>query len=321
MKRCVCIALMLLGHYLISSQSFFIPSDTLNQKRVYSSLGIAAIASTTFAIGLYNTWYKKFDVEPFHFFNDWGEWNHMDKAGHIQTAYFQSLLCYKGAVWTGMNKKNSILTGFVCGMIFQTTVEVFDGFSSKWGFSIPDMVANVSGAGVFALQQKYWNEQRISIKISSIPIHYSPSPIYSDDKAGSSSLFNRSNNLYGSNFFERYLKDYNAQTYWASVNVNSFLAKGNGWPKWLNIAFGLGAENLYGGFENAWIENNYSFALNNETYPRYRQFFLSLDVDFAKLNPKSPFLRTLCSGLNIFKMPSPAIEFNTEGRIVLHLLR
>ena len=321
MLRCIFTTLILQVTCLLSSQSFFTPSDTLNKNRVVASLAITSAASTTFAIGLYNTWYSKFEKESFHFFNDWGEWNHMDKAGHVHTAYFQSLLCYKGAKWTGMNKKNSILTGFVCGMIFQTTVEVFDGFSSKWGFSVPDMASNLSGAGIFALQQYYWDEQRIAIKISSIPIDYSSAPIYSLDGSSTTTLDIRSKSLFGNNFFERYLKDYNAQTYWASLNIHSFLGEKKIWPKWLNLAVGFGSENLFGGFENSWMENNKSYVLNKDVFPRYNQLFLSLDIDFTKINIKNSFLKSLFSGLNIFKVPAPAIEFNTEGRIIFHLLR
>ncbi len=321
MLRWVFITLISVGLHPLLCQSFFTAADTLNKNRVFASLAITSVTSTTFAIGLYNTWYKKFETGPFHFFNDLNEWNQMDKAGHIHTAYFQSLLCYKGARWTGMSKKSSIWTGFLSGMIFQTTVEVFDGFSSKWGFSFPDMMANISGGGIFALQQHYWNDQRISIKISSIPKEYSNSALKSDDGSSFTTLQKRSQNLFGNNFFERYLKDYNAQTYWASLNVYSFLGENNVWPKWLNLAVGFGSENLYGGFENSWTENNKSYTLKNDAFPRYRQFYLSFDIDFTKLKSKSPFIKTLFSGLNIFKVPAPALEINTEGRIVFHLLR
>ena len=313
--------IILFGALTISCQSFFTPSDPLNKKRVYVAAGSTAVVSSSFAIGLYNTWYKKYPRQGFHLFNDWDEWAFMDKAGHLHTAYFQSLLCYKGAKWTGINKKNSIITGVICGMLFQSTIEVFDGFSSKWGFSITDMVANLSGSATFAFQQHYWNDQRIRIKISSIPINYSKAPILSDDYKAVSSLSNRAASLFGRTYFESFLKDYNAQTYWASVNIHSFFPEGNNWPKWLNLAFGYGAQNLYGGYKNSWAEGSNTFSLNSADYPRYNQFFLSFDLDFNKLNTKNPFLKTLFSGLNIFKIPSPTIEINTEGRIVFHLFK
>ena len=89
------------------------------------------------------------------------EWKQVDKVGHIYTAYLQGVLCYKGAQWVGLSEGQSIATGIICGSLFQTTIEVMDGFSTQWGFSIGDFAANALGVGAFALQQKYWGEQRI----------------------------------------------------------------------------------------------------------------------------------------------------------------
>lgn len=297
------------------------PSDTLISKKFNAALGFGVATYTGFSIGLYNTWYKKFDQSSFHLFNDWGEWNQMDKAGHIHTAYLQGVLCYKGTKWTGMNKDNSILTGMICGTLFQTTIEIMDGYSSKWGFSLGDIGANLAGTGIFAAQQYYWNDQRISLKVSSIPIHYPEYILVSDDGKTQSSLAMRARNLYGKNYLENFLKDYNAQTYWASINIHSFLDTNNKWPKWLNLALGYGAENMFGGFNNHWAENNTLFYLDAIRYPRMRQFYIGFDLDLPKLNPKNPILKTVCSVFNIFKIPSPALEINTEGQIKFHFLR
>lgn len=305
----------------ICSQSFFSPSDTLNKTRVYAALGVTTAVSTSFAIGLYNTWYAKYEKEPFHFFNDMGEWRYMDKVGHIHTAYFQGYLSYKGAKWTGLDNRKSIMTGIICSTIFQGTVEMFDAYSAKWGFSIGDMAANITGTTIFATQQYLWNEQKIIIKISSFPKSYSTNPIISIDGNSTTDLKTRTNELFGRGYFERYLKDYNAQTYWASFNLHALLREGNRWPSWLNIAVGYGAENLYGGFDNTWSTNGRTFALDTEKYPRISQFYISPDIDFSKIKTKSPFLKSLFTGLNIFKMPSPAIEINTNGQILFHLFK
>jgi len=319
-RNTLLISIFILMNVIGKTQSFLVPADTLNKKRFNTALAFTATTYTAFSVGLYNIWYRKFDQGPFHLYNDLGEWGHMDKLGHVHTAYLQGVLCYQGARWTGLNKKKSILTGMICGTLFQSTIEVMDGFSSKWGFSLPDIAANVTGTSVFALQQHYWDEQRISIKVSSIPKQYSRSAIYSNDGSAFSSADDRANDLFGNNYFEQFLKDYNAQTYWASVNVHSFLADGNKWPQWLNVAVGHSAENMYGGYNNTWEEGGKTFSLDNE-FPRYHQFFLGFDVDLPKLKPKNPFLKTICSVFNIFKIPSPALEINTQGEIKFHLLR
>jgi len=195
-----------------------------------------------------------------------------------------------------------------------------DAFSTEWGFSISDMGANVSGIGLFALQQKYWGEQRIMFKISSVPKAYDDFSVVGSNGT-SMTLQDRADHLFGSSFAEKYLKDYNSQTYWASINVNSFLPQNNKWPNWLNIAFGYGAANMFGGFENEWEREGEKFILSEEKYPRVHQYYLGFDLDLTKIKTKNHFLKGLFSIFNIFKAPSPALELNSRGEISFHIFR
>ena len=298
---------------------FFDPSPSFHEKRFKTALGFSIGTYTIFSYGLYNTWYKQFPQEGFHFFDDWNEWQNIDKYGHLYTSYFQGELCYKGAKWTGLSEGRSILTGVVCGALFQTTIEVMDGFSSQWGFSITDFAANTVGLGAFAMQQHFWKEQRIMFKVSSWTTNYSSAQIISTDGQATSSIDQRADDLFGNSFVERMLKDYNAQTLWVSVNVNSFLPSQNAWPDWLNIAFGYSGESMFGGFTNSWSENNASFELG-EDHDRYKQFLLGFDVDLNRIHVKNNFLKSLFSIFNIFKYPMPAIEYNTRGEWKFHFL-
>ena len=96
---------------------------------------------------------------------------------------------------------------------------------------------------------------------------------------------------------------------WLSINPASF-TKSNKLPPWLNVAFGLGAENLYGGSENSWPTQDPNFFLDDNIYPRYNQYYLSFDVDFTRIKTNSGFLRACFKVLNIFKVPSPTLEYN-----------
>ncbi|MEJ7662532.1 MAG: hypothetical protein WKG07_24675 [Hymenobacter sp.] len=49
-------------------------------------------------------------------------------------------------------------------MLYQTTIELFDGRSEGWGFSKGDMVANLSGIGLFVGQQYAFGEQKASLR-------------------------------------------------------------------------------------------------------------------------------------------------------------
>lgn len=287
--------------------SLFEPADTFHRERFNLAIGTAAVTYTGFSIALYNTWYKQYPQEGFHLFDDWGEWNNMDKAGHVFSSYFQSAFCYKTTKWTGLSEEQSILTGALCATLFQTTIEVMDGFSSQWGFSLSDFAANTIGISSFVAQQKYWGEQRILFKVSSWPKSYSDFSDLEDFTVKS-----RAEELFGSGFSESFLKDYNAQTIWISLNLSSF-APNSTLPEWLNIAFGYGAENMFGGFENSWTTDNgdeYNIPLQ-----RYNQYYLAPDIDFTKIKTKSPFLKTVLYVLNIFKFPAPTLEYNSLGEI------
>ena len=47
--------------------------------------------------------------------------------------------------------------GFAYASLFQASFEVLDGYSAKWGFSIPDIAFNTVGAGLYTSQELLWN--------------------------------------------------------------------------------------------------------------------------------------------------------------------
>ena len=298
---------------------FFQPSEKYNQSRFIYASAFGGVSYLSFSYGLYNSWYKGFDKTNFHLFNDWGEWKNMDKAGHVFSGYFQSHLTYQGAKWTGLDEHKCVNIGVITGMLFQTTIEVMDGFNEEWGFSIPDISANILGLSVFYSQQKIWKEQRITLKESSWPAEYNNGIIYSTNQLATTSEKERAEKLFGTSWGEKVLKDYNVQTYWASVNMKSFLGEESSWPGWLNLAVGYGAGNLYGGFENKWQDaNGNEFDLSNKK--RYHQYYLALDYDLRKIKPKNHFLSTVLNVLDLYKFPAPAIEYNTIDGFKLHLM-
>jgi len=73
--------------------------DFSKRKKVFWTAGISGY--TAMATGLYFAWYDKQDQSGFHFFNDWNEWQNVDKAGHVYSAYVQSGLIYDLSKWAG----------------------------------------------------------------------------------------------------------------------------------------------------------------------------------------------------------------------------
>lgn len=321
-KRLLFFFLSLLTAHAVAAQSWLLPADSLHKGRFYTCIAGGALTYGAFSLGLYNTWYKEYDLVGFHTFNDGREWMQMDKGGHLLTTFTETRLIYSGARWTGMQPKSAAWTAFAVANFLQGTLETMDGFSEKWGFSWWDTGFNVLGSGLFTGQQLIWDEQRILIKGSSAyRPDYSVTPFSSVDGSAHTSVLARADDLYGYSVAESFLKDYNALTIWASVNVKSFAGKGSRWPSWLNVAVGYGAENLFGGFGNEWEgPNGAVFRLDPVIYPRYRQFYLSPDIDLSRIPVRSKFVKALLGVANFIKIPAPALEVNTLGKVKFHAL-
>lgn len=271
-------------------------------------------------VGLNELWYAEYPRSSFHFFDDRGEWEDMDKMGHLFTAYFESRWSYTGARWAGIERRKAMWLGASLGMLYQASVEVLDGFSEEWGFSLADVAFNTLGSAVFVTQELLWEEQRIVLKVSSNPLSYPDTEVFSVDGLNTDRLSRRAEDLFGSSYPASFLKDYNAMTIWASANIRSFMPnkKNSKLPPWLNVAVGIGAGNMYGGFVNQWETEDQLYRLDDELFPRHRQFYLSLDLDLTRIKTKSPFLKTLFTLANVIKIPAPTLEVNTLGGVRFH---
>ena len=282
--------------------------DSLYRKPSAKKIVLVACTHAALWTGAYillnNAWYKDYERESFHFFNDIGELNQMDKIGHVWTAYQVSRLSTEMWKWSGLPDKTSIILGSVSAMAYQSIIEVQDGFSSEWGFSWGDMAANTIGAGSYAVQQLAWKEQRILIKMSYWQHDYP------------AALVPRRDQLFGTGLSERILKDYNSQTYWASANLKAFLPQSN-LPGWLNVAVGYSSDLMVGGRVNSWTDKEGVF--NDYTaIPRVRRFYLAPDIDLTRIKTRSKIIRGLFFALNAVKFPAPALELNSKGKIKLH---
>ncbi len=296
MRSILSIFSLLLSLQCISQQStsFWTKSDTLNKPRRNAIIiGESVLAGGTL-LALDQAWYADYPRSGFQFKNDNNQWLQMDKAGHIMSSYYVGLIGMELLDWSGVSRKNQILYGGTLGLSFLTAVEVLDGFSSEWGFSWGDFAANAGGAGLLIGQELLWEEQRIKLKYSFHETRYA----------------NIRPEVLGSNFLERTIKDYNGQTYWLSANIWSFDKESN-FPKWLNIAFGYGAEGMLYGED---------LPTNLLTQNPYRQFYLSFDIDLVKIPTNSKFLKSVFSLINFIKIPAPTLEFRSKGGIKFHYL-
>lgn len=297
------------------------PATHFSKKRFWTCAGTGAAVYTGVSVALWKAWYANYPRGRFHTFNDMGEWRGMDKSGHTFSAFIEANYAAQGARWTGMERRKAMWVGVGVGMGLQATIEVMDGFSEQWGFSWGDVAFNTLGVSMFAVQDLLWEEQRIIFKASGARPDYSTNPIFSLDGGHQTTLDERAAELYGTSAFEVILKDYNALTVWGSVNVHSFLPEKQAGrlPGWLNLAVGYGAENIYGGFGNKWqSEDGVDYLLDDKTYPRYSQFFLSPDIDLTRIPTRHRWLKFALGVLNWVKVPAPALEINTMGQTKFH---
>jgi hypothetical protein len=270
-------------------------ADSVNKKRLTLVLAGGGAAYAATMIGLSTAWYKdQTSDQGFHFFDDLPQWKQMDKFGHIYSAYLLTEAAYGTFRWSGLKDGKALKWAAVASGIMMTSVEVFDGFSEDYGFSWSDVAANTLGTGLFVGQKLAWGETRIQPKFSFQPTGYA----------------SQRPQILGNGLSEEFLKDYNGQTYWFSVNPSMFYPNSS-LPKWLNFSLGYGARDMIYGRD---MENM------NAGFDPYRRYFLSVDVDLRYFKGKSTFLNTILDLANMIKIPAPALEFNRKQNLRLHPL-
>jgi len=279
-----------------SVDAFLSPADSLQISRRNAVVSTEVAFSSAAIIGLSQLWYADYPKSNFHFINDANEWQQLDKAGHVFSSYHLGRFSKEALAWSGVSKQDQLLYGATFGFAFLTAVEVLDGYSAQWGASWSDVAANATGTALYVSQELCWNEQRI------IPKYSFHTTAYAQQRP----------DLLGSSLQEQLLKDYNGQTYWLSVNMQSFV-KSKAVPVWLNIAVGYGADGMV---------SAQALSPSSSLSPtaRTRQIYLSLDVDLTKIKTKSHLVKTICSVFNTIKIPAPTIEFGTSSVLKLYTI-
>jgi uncharacterized protein YfiM (DUF2279 family) len=275
------------------------PDTSLAQRKINKSvLATAIVTESAIYVGgmsyLQFVWYKDQERVPFEFYNDNAGYLQMDKLGHAYTSYFESYTAYHWLRKAGVSKNKALLFGGTMGILLQAPIEIFDGMYEGWGFSWGDIIANTSGSALLIGQELLFDEQIIRHKMSFSKSEY----------------FDQANGYLGETVFQSFFYDYNSHTHWWSANANRFILKDK-LPSWINFSLGYSANGMFGEFEN----RNYYHGAKLPQVDRTRQFLFSLDVDWEKIPTNSRFLKTVFKGLNFVKVPFPAIEINSKGKI------
>ena len=277
--------------------AYSIPSAAQRDSIRYDARKKIAYSTTLATAGISYTllnqlWYKNYPRTTLHSFNDNDEWLQVDKVGHAFTSYTLSRFLTDYYSWSLPSGRDT-WRGAATSMLYMTSIEILDGQSAQWGFSWGDMIANTSGILLHTSQNIFWKEQRIVLKFS-----YTPS-----------TFAEMNEEVLGRNFQQRILKDYNAQTYWASVNVSRFLGTGGTFPRWLNIAIGYcGTKMTRGNFVVDDVNN----------FQREREFYFSFDADLERVRWKKKWMRRTAKVLSFIKIPGPTFEIRDNGKMKFH---
>ena len=279
--------LIVLSQTLLHAQ---VPKDSINKKqlqKVFLAEGVLYAGGMT---GLGFLWYKDSDSQPFQFFDDSQQWLQMDKIGHVFTAYQLTDINYKILKTAGLSPKKAMLYSSIGSTAMMLPIEIFDGFSKNYGASWSDAVANTIGA-FLPYQQFIFDQNYMYPKFSFSPSSYA----------------NLRPSTLGTSYVEQLIKDYNGQTYWISTDFN-LLSRSNKFPNWLQFSVGYSGNEMVYGSPQENLEKGYN---------ANRQWLLSLDVNFSKIEAEQKWLKVLLNIINTVKIPFPAVEWNGKD-VILH---
>jgi hypothetical protein len=231
-------------------------------------------AGTVAAIHIYqqNAWWKG-HRSSFHFREDLVYACNVDKLGHLYAASTLTFCFGKSLSWAGLSESSGLLWGAVGSSLFQTYVEIEDGFSEYWGFDRVDFAGDLVGAWYPYFQYRFPVLKNFQFRFSYLP-----------KNAGEASAIPGQT--------KTILDDYEGQTIWLTVTPGGLLPDswGGWWPRFLALALGVSVR-------------------NNVSPDRHLVWYIAPDLDMKHIIPQdTPFLRLLSEALNFIHFPMPAVQ-------------
>lgn len=247
-------------------------------------VGSAALASyaAAYVFVFAKGWWDN-DSSHFHFENDFDYALNLDKFGHFAAGVVLAESFYEGYRWAGLSEFKSYLFAGLSAMATHIAIDVKDGYSPAWGFSIFDVLSGTLG-GFLPMAERY------------VPVFK-----YVDLKwsywINSTYYYDKSTHRGDAVFTD----DYVNQTFWASFKPYRLLpsAVQKYYPSWLAFAVGMSID-----------ETAMNFHAPEKD--RHREVYLAFDYDLEAFRPQSRLARTLIKYLNYFKLPAPAIQVYPE---------
>lgn len=249
-------------------------SSSINYYKL-SAIGGVTIGGFIYGHALQSDIWWKGEKSSFRFEWDY-DWKYAlgaDKFGHFFFPYLMTNVYSDAFQWSGIEKKKSLYYAASLAFLYQTYIEIRDGFSKEWGFSWGDFTANTMGAAYPILQEEIPFLKNINMKLSFYP---------------SERFKNNSHSVI--------MDDYESTYHWLTFNIYNFLPDNikSWYPKWINLALGHGVREL--DFPNG----------------GRHEIFIALDWNLEALPGESSFIKLLKKYLNFYKLPAPAVQITPE---------
>lgn len=246
-------------------------------------IGLASVTAGIAAYGLIleQGWWSQ-SGKDFHWekpSNDFHYAHNLDKCGHFYFGLWLGEGFRDAYQWAGVSEFPSYALAALSASSTHLGMEIKDGYSPDWGFSVWDVTAGTLG-GLYPMAQRY-----VPVPFAYVDIkesYWQNSRAYLDSKVEPN--------------IHILPDDYVNETFWASIKVHKALpdAAKPYWPAWLAVAFGAGIDGKT--FEQPYTGTN--------------KFYVGPDWDLEALfHPKSPLGKRALHYANLIKMPAPAWKF------------
>jgi len=236
--------------------------------------GTVAIGVTAIHVYQNDAWWKT-SRSPFHVQEDLVYASNIDKLGHFYAANVLTFTLSKGLRWANLSERSSLIWGAVGSSLFETYIEIEDGFSAYWGFDRVDFVSDLAGAWYPVVQDLVPFMKNFNFRFSYLP----------KTSGSQGAIPGQTHTIFD---------DYEGQTLWLSFTMKNLLPGevGRVWPEFLCLSLGVAVR-------------------NNLSPDRYLVWFISPDLDMTKIIPNdTPFLKTLGEALNFIHFPMPAVRIS-----------
>ncbi|MBI2429599.1 MAG: DUF2279 domain-containing protein [Ignavibacteriales bacterium] len=208
----------------------------------------------------------------------------VDKLGHLFTSYLFFHTTYDFLKWAHFDEKTAVISAVAVPLAHAVAIELADGYS-KYAFNPPDLIFNSTGILYGVLQSQYTFLRNFNLKWSYIPTE----------------AYNRPNRDWGP------ASDYTGHIYWIAMDVHNLLPESaqQYWPKFLNLAVGMGAKNV-------------SFG---DTGEKKHKFAISLDWKMTELPLYGDTWEVIKNLIDKVHFPAPGIKIHTgekpQGKVLL----